>query len=67
MQVVLMKGSVKISGLTDRPIGDLHTPIASAAPEKLYQSSLIPDTKTDKGKAKDEGDNVYRLFVLSVS
>ena len=66
--MVLMKGSVKISGLTDRPIGDLHTPIASAAPpEKLYQSSLISEAKTDKGKAKDEGDHIYRLFVLSVS
>jgi len=59
-----MRGNERLSGSHERTMGDLH----SLEPVKVSSGILenaIGNGK-GKGKSKEEVDEVYRLFVLSI-
>jgi len=70
INVILMKGQYKLSGQSDVPIPDLHTPQASS-----FDGPSIVGTKTanqkavdgkGKAKAKEDDKDSYRLFIVPI-
>jgi len=58
-----MRGNERLSGSHERTMAELHTP------EPMNVSSGILENAIGNGKGKGkskEGDEIYRLFVLSI-
>ncbi|KAF9525751.1 hypothetical protein CPB83DRAFT_771568 [Crepidotus variabilis] len=70
IRIILMKGSVKLSGADERPIGDLHSPTPNMSPWTMTMGQEA-DVKPDKGKQKatssgDQSDETFRLFIVPI-
>lgn len=65
-----MKGQYKLSGQSDVPIPDLHTPQASSVDGPSIVGTKTPTPKAadgkGKGKAKEDDKDSYRLFIVSI-
>ncbi|KAJ6493200.1 hypothetical protein C8R45DRAFT_989139 [Mycena sanguinolenta] len=66
IEIILMRGQVKVSGQSDQPVGNLYTPrTVNFKPPPMSDT----DSKTsggDRHGSKGSSDKTYRLFVVSM-
>jgi len=59
-----MKGQAKLTGLTERPVADLHTPVPTNSATISERIAVDAESSKSKGKSPEKSEDVYRLFLV---